>query len=159
MIKLFQKTETEKYIIIKILFIKITFKKKSTKSDIDAIVWWIPFKNLRNAIRNIYYEYKNNLNQANGRIDNLYSNMHRRFDDLYPFMWDRFWTLQNNFNEQKKELLISRNLNYQSHCNPSSLARDLKYLKEKGFTAKYAQPVDMFCHTSHIENVVLIEKD
>ena len=44
-------------------------------------------------------------------------------------------------------------------CNPSSLARDLKYLKEKGFTAKYAQPVDMFCHTSHIENVVLIEKD
>ena len=121
MIKLFQKTETEKYIIIKILFIKITFKKKSPKSDIDAIVWWIPFKNLRNAIRNIYYEYKNNLNQANGRIDNLYSNMHRRFDDLYPFMWDRFWTLQNNFNEQKKELLISRNLNYQSHCEDKKL--------------------------------------
>lgn len=44
-------------------------------------------------------------------------------------------------------------------CNPSSLARDLKYLKENGFTAKYIQPVDMFCHTSHIENVVLIEKD
>ena len=114
MIKLFQKTETEKYIIIKILFIKITFKKKSPKSDIDAIVWWIPFKNLRNAIRNIYYEYKNNLNQANGRIDNLYSDMHRRFDDLYSFMWDRFLTIENNFNEQKKELLISRNLNYQS---------------------------------------------
>ena len=121
MIKLFQKTETEKYIIIKILFIKITFKKKSPKSDIDAIVWWIPFKNLRNAIRNIYYEYKNNLNQANCRIDNLYSDMHRRFDDLYPFMWDRFWTLQNNFNEQKKELLISRNLNYQSHCEDKKL--------------------------------------
>ena len=102
MIKLFQKSE--KYIIIKILFIKITFKKKNPKSNIDAIVWWIPFKNLRNAIRNIYYEYKNNLNQANCRIDNLYSDMHRRFDDLYPFMWDRFWTLQNNFNEQKKEL-------------------------------------------------------
>ena len=72
MIKLFQKYETDKYIIIKILFIKITFKKKSPKSDIDAIVWWIPFKNLRNAIRNIYYEYKNNLNQANSRIDILY---------------------------------------------------------------------------------------
>ena len=71
MIKLLQKTETEKYIIIKILFIKITFKKKNPKSDIDAIVWWIPIKSLRNAIRNIYYEYKNNLNQSNGRIDNL----------------------------------------------------------------------------------------
>ena len=110
MIKLFQKTETEKYIIIKILFIKITFKKKSPKSDIDAIVWWIPFKNLRNAIRNIYYEYKNNLNQANGRIDNLYSDMHRRFDDLYPFMWDRFLDIQNGFNETQKEIYISRQL-------------------------------------------------
>ena len=115
MINLFKKYETDKYVIIKILFIKITFKKKPPKSDIDAIVWWIPFKNLRNAIRNIYYEYKNNINQSNNsRINNLYSDMHRRFDDLYPFMWDRFGTIQNNFNEQKKELLISRNLNYQS---------------------------------------------
>ena len=110
MIKLFKKTETEKYIIIKILFIKITFKKKSPKSDIDAIVWWIPFKNLRNAIRNIYYEYKNNLNQANCRIDNLYSDMHRRFDDLYPFMWDRFLDIQYGFKEMQKEIYISRQL-------------------------------------------------
>ena len=114
MINLFKKYETDKYIIIKILFIKITFKKKPPKSDIDAIVWWIPIKSLRDSIRNIYYEYKNNLNQSNGRINNLYSDMHRRFDDLYPFMWDRFGNIQNNFNEQKKELLISRNLNYQS---------------------------------------------
>ena len=63
MIKLFEKSETEKYIIIKILFIKITFKKKSPKSDIDAIVWWIPFRSLRNAIRNIYYEYFNRINE------------------------------------------------------------------------------------------------
>ena len=119
MINLFKKYETDKYVIIKILFIKITFKKKHRnnkpqKSDIDTIVWWIPIKSLRDSIRNIYYEYKNNLNQSNGRINNLYSDMHRRFDDLYPFMWDRFGTIQNNFNEQKKELLISRNLNYQS---------------------------------------------
>ena len=105
MIKLFQKSETDKYIIIKILFIKITFKKKPPKSDIDAIVWWIPIKSLRDSIRNIYYEYKNNLNQFNSRINNLYSDMHRRFDDLYPFMWDRFGTIQNNFNEQKKRII------------------------------------------------------
>ena len=64
MIKLFQKTETEKYIIIKILFVKITFKKKSPKSDIDAIVWWIPFKSLRNAVRNLlnlYFESSENM--------------------------------------------------------------------------------------------------
>ena len=66
---------TDKYIIIKILFIKITFKKKMPKSDIDAIVWWIPFKNLRNAIRNIYYEYKNSFNQINQKhqtIENIF---------------------------------------------------------------------------------------
>ena len=66
---------TDKYIIIKILFIKITFKKKMPKSDIDAIVWWIPFKNLINAIRNIYYEYKNSFNQINQKhqtIENIF---------------------------------------------------------------------------------------
>lgn len=66
---------TDKYIIIKILFIKITFKKKMPKSDIDAIVWWIPFKNLRNAIRNIYYEYKNSCNQINQKhqiLENIF---------------------------------------------------------------------------------------
>lgn len=65
----------DKYLIIKILFIKITFKKKMPKSDIDAIVWWIPFKNLRNAIRNIYYEYKNSCNQINQKhqtIENIF---------------------------------------------------------------------------------------
>ena len=71
MIKLFQKTETEKYIIIKILFIKITFKKKSPKSDIDAIVWWIPFRSLRNAIRNIYYEYFNRINEIADNNSNI----------------------------------------------------------------------------------------
>ena len=66
---------TDKYIIIKILFIKITFKKKAIKSYIDAIVWCIPFKNLRNAIRNIYYEYKNSFNQINQKhqtIENIF---------------------------------------------------------------------------------------
>ena len=29
---------------------------KSQKSDIDAIVWWIPIKSVRDAIRNIYIE-------------------------------------------------------------------------------------------------------
>ena len=43
-------------------------------------------------------------------------------------------------------------------CNPATLARDLKYLTEKG--AKVSgniQPFDMFCHTYHIENVAIID--
>ena len=41
-------------------------------------------------------------------------------------------------------------------CNPATLARDLKYLSEKGATIDSIQPFDMFCHTYHIENVVII---
>ena len=41
-------------------------------------------------------------------------------------------------------------------CNPATLARDLKYLCEKGCTVKSIQPFDMFCHTFHIENVAII---
>ncbi len=43
-------------------------------------------------------------------------------------------------------------------CNPSTLARDLKYLKEHGFKTKYIQPVDMFCHSYHIESVAWLER-
>ena len=41
-------------------------------------------------------------------------------------------------------------------CNPATLARDLKYLCEKGCRVQSIQPFDMFCHTYHIENVAVI---
>lgn len=41
-------------------------------------------------------------------------------------------------------------------CEPSTLARDLKYLKERGYKLKEIQPVDMFPQTYHIENVALM---
>ncbi len=41
-------------------------------------------------------------------------------------------------------------------CNPSTLARDLRYLQEKGYTASEAQPVDMFPHTNHVETICLL---
>ena len=43
-------------------------------------------------------------------------------------------------------------------CNPATLARDLKYLHNHGFETKIIQPVDMFCHSYHVENVVLLSK-
>ncbi len=42
-------------------------------------------------------------------------------------------------------------------CNPATLARDLKYLVEKGCKVQFIQPFDMFPHTYHIENVAIIE--
>jgi len=43
-------------------------------------------------------------------------------------------------------------------CNPASQARDLMKLSQKYSVAKI-QPVDMFPHTAHIENVALLEKE
>ena len=42
-------------------------------------------------------------------------------------------------------------------CNPATQARDLQLLDEK-YKVKAVQPVDMFPHTHHVENVVLLEK-
>ncbi|MDR5660030.1 23S rRNA (uracil(1939)-C(5))-methyltransferase RlmD [Serpentinicella sp. ANB-PHB4] len=44
-------------------------------------------------------------------------------------------------------------------CNPSTLARDLAYLEEKGYKTVEVQPVDMFPHTAHVEAVTLLVKE
>ncbi len=42
-------------------------------------------------------------------------------------------------------------------CDPSSFARDAKYLCENGFALRMVQPVDMFPQTLHIETISLFE--
>ncbi|MDO7204006.1 hypothetical protein Q5M85_07435 [Paraclostridium bifermentans] len=44
-------------------------------------------------------------------------------------------------------------------CNPSTLARDLAYLDERGYKCKEIQPVDMFPHTSTLNLEVLLCRD
>jgi 23S rRNA (uracil1939-C5)-methyltransferase len=42
-------------------------------------------------------------------------------------------------------------------CNPVTLARDVQLLLESGkFNLKILQPVDMFPHTHHIENIAFL---
>ena len=43
-------------------------------------------------------------------------------------------------------------------CEPESLARDLKYLKKKGYQAEGAWPVDMFGWTGCVETVVMLSR-
>ena len=43
-------------------------------------------------------------------------------------------------------------------CNPSTLARDLAYLDERGYKCVEIQPVDMFPHTMHVECCAKIVK-
>ena len=42
-------------------------------------------------------------------------------------------------------------------CNPATQARDAALLVEGGYRVLKVQPVDMFPHTHHVENVMLLE--
>ncbi len=44
-------------------------------------------------------------------------------------------------------------------CNPSTAARDVKYLYENGYKAVKGQAVDMFPRTTHVECVILMSRD
>lgn len=39
-------------------------------------------------------------------------------------------------------------------CDVATQARDIKYLQENGYFVDICQPVDMFPHTTHIENII-----
>ncbi|MRR17538.1 MAG: class I SAM-dependent RNA methyltransferase [Deltaproteobacteria bacterium] len=41
-------------------------------------------------------------------------------------------------------------------CNPATQARDIKFLKERGYDLQSVQPLDMFAQTEHIETVALL---
>lgn len=43
-------------------------------------------------------------------------------------------------------------------CDSATLARDLRYLCDRGYDVKKVQPVDMFGHTVHVETVVLMSR-
>lgn len=43
-------------------------------------------------------------------------------------------------------------------CDSATLARDLKILCEQGYELKRVRAVDQFCHTVHVETIVLIQK-
>ena len=43
-------------------------------------------------------------------------------------------------------------------CNPETLARDLKFMKKKGYQVEKIQPVEMFPFTNHLETVVSLKR-
>ena len=43
-------------------------------------------------------------------------------------------------------------------CDPMTQVRDVKLMMGKGFVPKEMQPLDMFPHTFHIENIIILER-
>ena len=43
-------------------------------------------------------------------------------------------------------------------CDPSTLARDVRKLVDAGFLLESVTPLDMFPHTYHIENIVVLKR-
>ena len=43
-------------------------------------------------------------------------------------------------------------------CDPATLARDVKYLEEKGYLLTKVCPVDQFGHTGHVETVCSLSR-
>jgi 23S rRNA (uracil1939-C5)-methyltransferase len=52
--------------------------------------------------------------------------------------------------EPKKVVYVS--------CDPATLARDVKILGEKGYQVEKVSVVDQFCHSTHVETVVLLQR-
>lgn len=44
-------------------------------------------------------------------------------------------------------------------CDSATLARDLKYLTAGGYAVEKVQGVDQFCHSGHVETVVLLSRE
>ncbi len=55
------------------------------------------------------------------------------------------------------EMLNAPRIVYVS-CNPKSLARDLRLLRDLGYSFDHIQPIDMFPQTYHIENIVVLNR-
>lgn len=95
----------------------------------------------------------NNLEMHNQDATEFFQKEKRKFDVVIldpPRKGCTIESLDNAMRVSKSEII------YVS-CNPATLARDLKYLTEKGCTVESIQPFDMFCHTYHVENVAIIK--
>ena len=105
---------------------------ENIKKDIDNIVWWIPFKSVRDKIRNIYYD-------INSRINSLDNTMNSRIGALDNAIWNHICTnkstyILNNMNlsvEEKKlflEMQLSKHFGYQLNLdNPKTMSEKIHW--------------------------------
>ncbi|MEI0670056.1 radical SAM protein [Brachyspira pulli] len=91
------------------------------EKDIDNIVWWIPFKKLRNSIRNYLLEIKN----INIKLENVENNINNKYLVLYNKI--KKTTPKTNIDFIEIHLAEHCNLNCYSCSHFSQLAKEKYY--------------------------------
>ncbi|MEI0548725.1 hypothetical protein R4K89_00250 [Brachyspira intermedia] len=105
---------------------------ENIKKDIDNIVWCIPFKSVRDKIRNIYYG-------INNRINSLDNTINGRIGALDNAIWNHIYInkntyILNNMNftiEEKKlflEMQLSKHFGYRFNLdNPKTMSEKIHW--------------------------------
>ena len=111
----------------------------------------------KDALKNIELNNVKNCRVVNGKAFDIFDNLIKENKQFDVILLDPPRKGCGKESLEKVIKLCGKNIVYVS-CNPSTLASDIKFLHENSFKTKYIQPVDMFCHTPHIECVALIER-
>jgi 23S rRNA (uracil1939-C5)-methyltransferase len=112
--------------------------------------------NIDNARENCQINGISNCVFYAGKIENVLSKIAPSKTDLLVIDPPR-----NGISKEGMKHIISinpRTIAYVS-CNPSTLARDLKILLGHGFGISTIAPFDFFPHTSHLETLVILQKN
>ncbi len=97
----------------------------------------------------------NNYSALAGRVENIIKSLEGKFNTIIldPPRPGVNKKVLNKIGEIKPGKIV-----YAS-CNPFTQKHDVEILKEFGYEIKKCQPLDMFPHTPHIENIILLQRE
>ncbi len=111
---------------------------------------------IKDGLENLKINEINNISFIKGKAETVLKNLSKKMEKYDVVILDppRKGCSESVLESVKQ--LAGKYLIYVS-CNPTTLARDVKLLSEN-FNPLYIQPVDMFCHTYHIESILVMKK-
>ena len=112
---------------------------------------------IRNAIDNAKY---NNIKNAFFIADDCTNYMNHAANTKERFNCVFLDPARDGCSKEFLKSLIAMNVRKVVYisCNPITQREDITFLQQFGYRIKEIQPVDMFPGTSHVENIVLLEK-
>lgn len=109
--------------------------------ELDTLLWWIPFKKVREKIRNIYYDMdnkinnlNNNINYLNDRINNLENYKNWLLEDKeFKDRFIRYLIYNSDMEYKTKKWVIERTSNWLGYFinidNPKTFNEKIHWMK------------------------------